>query len=96
VSPRSRDGYGDRSCWSLPGEAAANALLSAGRVAGGYPARHAIGTAHVCADGGSPAPGANDPAWGYLRELGLVWRDAEAIPSEFGLTSAGRGYATDY
>ena len=42
---------------------------------------------------GSEAPGLGDPAWSYLLELGLVWMDTES--QTLGLTSAGRGYATD-
>ena len=42
---------------------------------------------------GSETPGLDDPAWSYLLELGLVWSDTES--QTLGLTSSGRGYATD-
>ena len=42
---------------------------------------------------GLDAPGVDDPAWSYLLELGLVWSDAES--QTLGLTSSGRGYATE-
>jgi hypothetical protein len=48
-----------------------------------------------CLQEGSSAPGPDDPVWSYLLELGLVWLDAAAVPPKLGLTSAGRGYATD-
>jgi hypothetical protein len=44
---------------------------------------------------GLPAARADDPAWDYLISLGLVWRDTARLPPTHGLTSAGRGYATD-
>jgi hypothetical protein len=43
----------------------------------------------------SPAPGRDDPVWGYLLSLGLVWLDSASGPSAHRLTSSGRGYATD-
>jgi hypothetical protein len=43
----------------------------------------------------SPAPGRDDPVWGYLLSLGLVWLDTASGPSAHRLTSSGRGYATD-
>ena len=43
----------------------------------------------------SVAPGADDPVWGYLLALGLVWLDTATEASTMRLTSAGRGYATD-
>ena len=43
---------------------------------------------------GLEAPGVDDPAWSYLLGLGLVWSDAD-VPQTLGLTSAGRGYATE-
>jgi hypothetical protein len=45
---------------------------------------------------GSLAPGLDDPAWGYLLELGLVWLDSATEPVTHRLTSVGRGYATEY
>jgi hypothetical protein len=45
---------------------------------------------------GSLAPDFDDPAWSYLLELGLVWLDTAREPATYRLTSAGRGYATDY
>jgi hypothetical protein len=44
---------------------------------------------------GSPAQGSDDPVWGYLVSLGLVWLDTDVRPATIRLTSAGRGYATD-
>ena len=44
---------------------------------------------------GAEAPGVDDPAWSYLVELGLVWLDTATSSVRLGLTSAGRGYATD-
>jgi hypothetical protein len=44
---------------------------------------------------GAPAPDPDDPTWSYLLELGLVWLDTATVPPTLGLTSAGRGYATD-
>ena len=44
---------------------------------------------------GSPAPLADDPAWSDLLSLGRVWVDAATLRRTVGLTSAGRGYATD-
>ena len=44
---------------------------------------------------GACAPSRDDPAWSYLLSLGLVWFDPAARESKVGLTSAGRGYATD-
>jgi hypothetical protein len=45
--------------------------------------------------GGSPAPGPDDPVWSYLLSLRLVWLDTATVPATLGLTSAGRRYATD-
>jgi hypothetical protein len=43
----------------------------------------------------SPPPVSDDPVWGYLLSLRLVWLDTDSGPSKHRLTSAGRGYATD-
>jgi len=44
----------------------------------------------------SPAPSPDDPAWSYPLSQGLVWLDTATQPSTYRLTSAGRGYATEY
>jgi len=44
----------------------------------------------------SPAPSAEEPEWSHLLSIGFVWLDASTQPSTYRLTSAGRGYATEY
>jgi hypothetical protein len=43
----------------------------------------------------SPVQDRDDPVWGYLLSLRLVWLDTASEHSTHRLTSAGRGYAAD-